>query len=49
MTGYLVDPVNGELVDVINWNNAIDRQYKLFKDLYLWAPDGTAFTTAQVA
>ncbi|HEY1623746.1 MAG TPA: hypothetical protein VGG16_08095, partial [Streptosporangiaceae bacterium] len=49
MTEYLVDPVNGELVDVINWNNAIDRQYKLFKDLYLWAPDGTAFTTAQVA
>lgn len=43
---YLMN--NGPNQDVVNWNNAIDRQYKLFGDLYLWAPPAKAFTAAKV-
>lgn len=43
---YLMN--NVEVPDVINWNNAIDRQYELFGNLYLWAPSGKAFTAAKV-
>ena len=43
---YLMN--NPKDADVVNWNNAIDRQYKLFGDLYLWAPPAKAFTAAKV-
>lgn len=45
-TDYLVghdsDP------EVKNWNAAIERQYKLFCDFYLWAPAADAFSVETV-
>jgi hypothetical protein len=39
---YLVN--NGARPEVIEWNQAIERQYRLFHTLYLWASPGEAFT-----
>jgi hypothetical protein len=33
---------------VLDWNAAINRQYSLFSDLYLWASPEDAFTVAKV-
>jgi hypothetical protein len=44
---YLVTQSTKQIV--IDWNNAIAQQYKLYSDLYLWAPTANAFTTANVA
>jgi hypothetical protein len=35
--------------EVIEWNAAIDRQYDLFHDNYLWTPPATACTVVTVA
>jgi hypothetical protein len=43
---YLVTQNTKQIV--IEWNNAIAQQYKLYSDLYLWAPTANAFTTANV-
>ncbi|HEX4834300.1 MAG TPA: hypothetical protein VH478_24770 [Trebonia sp.] len=44
---YLI--ANGTNQDVIDWNTAIDQQYALFSDLYLWKPQATAFAVEHVA
>jgi hypothetical protein len=34
--------------DVSKWNTAIEKQYALYGDFYLWAPAADAFTTATI-
>jgi hypothetical protein len=46
--GFLVNSDNSNDERVTGWNAAIERQYTLFHDYYLWAPPEKAFTSALV-
>jgi hypothetical protein len=39
---------NTNAAKVLEWNQAIARQYELFEDHYLWSPTDAAFTTVAV-
>ncbi len=45
---YLLAETNSTDENVEAWNKAIDRQYKLFGDYYLWTPEEAAFTVVEV-
>jgi hypothetical protein len=48
IVGYMVDPNNSSKPEVDEWNKAVNLQYGLFGDHYLWAPTAGAFTVKNV-